>query len=158
MDPRRARDPRLARPDPRLQRQGQPSLPQYNNTPPFSYPSYPEYGPSNGSSSHSQTPSQMPPYSSGSVSNQQLTEEAQAASVLPPPGPSIQPAPPPVIDAKSKLVYKPRPLFCVVCASNQVCACVTRLLTGVQTDKAFFVESVNGGTLCALVGYYYSDW
>ncbi|KAH0587464.1 RNA polymerase II subunit A C-terminal domain phosphatase [Termitomyces sp. 'cryptogamus'] len=91
MDPRRARDPRLSRPDPRLQRLQTDSTP----TPPPS---------SNSSSSLStlqlengtnpeQTPSQPP----GTQAEPQET-----ARQLP-----------------SRLEYRSRPLFCVVCASNQ---------------------------------------
>ncbi len=132
MDPRRARDPRLLRADPRLQR------PQSNppGPPPTSlqqpqltsgYPA-PIAGPS-----YSQTlPEASPQWSNSPQSNQQLAEEAQAAASGPP--------------ATSS--YKPRPLFCVVCASNQV-----RILVIIKHMYRAYraTESVNGGSLCFVV-------
>ncbi|PIL36705.1 hypothetical protein GSI_00394 [Ganoderma sinense ZZ0214-1] len=128
MDPRRARDPRLARQDPRLQRshsntpsgpspQG-PSPPQAlpHQTLPYQAPphqappslhashsqGYPPPAPQNYSAYPTATPPQYPAHD---VSNQQLMQEAQGASALP---------------HEQRLTgYRPRPLFCVVCASNQ---------------------------------------
>lgn len=121
MDPRRARDPRLTRTDPRLQRQhGQPG-PSYNAPPP-PYPNYPPQGHGNGGLSYvpPQAPQMQQQYSSGPVSNHQLREEAEGASSLPPPATASQPQTQPATEIKTKQIYKPRPLFCVVCASNQV--------------------------------------
>ena len=53
------------------------------------------------------TPQQYPAHA---LSNQQLAEEARGAAEL-----AKHHEPEPV-----KTIYKPRPLFCVVCASNQV--------------------------------------
>ncbi|KAI0734938.1 Ssu72-domain-containing protein [Fomitopsis betulina] len=53
------------------------------------------------------TPQQYPAHA---ISNQQLANEAPGATEL------AQHEPQPV-----KTIYKPRPLFCVVCASNQAC-------------------------------------
>ncbi|TCD70488.1 RNA polymerase II subunit A C-terminal domain phosphatase [Steccherinum ochraceum] len=116
MDPRRARDPRLARGDPRLQR-------THSNSP---APGAPPPGPSSSYQSSPPPPSQTPQasgsnyvpyptatppqYPSGALSNQQLAQEAQSATSITPPHPPNPDAPAP---------YKLRPLFCVVCASNQ---------------------------------------
>ncbi|TFK86447.1 hypothetical protein K466DRAFT_151551 [Polyporus arcularius HHB13444] len=128
MDPRRARDPRLARQDPRLQQQR-----SHSNTPsgppqaqpqglphqglphqvsPFQAPlglqastsqGYPPPipQPQNYLPYPTATPTQFPAHD---ASNEQLAQEAQGAANLPHEQPSA---------------YKPRPLFCVVCASNQ---------------------------------------
>ncbi|KAL0949726.1 hypothetical protein HGRIS_009766 [Hohenbuehelia grisea] len=97
MDPRRARDPRLARVDPRLQRSqpGPAAQPVVQPTPPPPGPSVPQVPynttwPENGSTS-------LPT----STLSPSVPQEAPAETVAPPTG------------------YKPRPLFCVVCASNQ---------------------------------------
>jgi len=88
MDPRRARDPRLARADPRLQRVSSgspaPPAPQQQSWPPadsHAAPQQVQYQASPDVNSNTPAPS---------------TNEAPASSI-----------------------YKPRPLFCVVCASNQ---------------------------------------
>ncbi|KAI0773840.1 Ssu72-like protein-domain-containing protein [Fomes fomentarius] len=122
MDPRRARDPRLARQDPRLQQRS------HSNT-----PSGPSQGPSHQGPLHQAPPYQAPPlqastsqgypppaapqnyppyptatppqYPGHDASNQQLTHEAQSSATLP--------------HNHTPSSYKPRPLFCVVCASNQ---------------------------------------
>ncbi|KZT13164.1 Ssu72-domain-containing protein [Laetiporus sulphureus 93-53] len=104
MDPRRARDPRLARAsDPRLQRM-QSNPPAHAQPPPQAPIPYPQGIPSNLPPYPTATP---PQYPGGALSNQQLAEEARGAASIPKPQP---PKPP---------IYKPRPLFCVVCASNQ---------------------------------------
>lgn len=135
MDPRRARDPRLARADPRRQQTGSPfnapppqATPPYppaqyqNGVPQYGYQGQPQVYASIPGPSHVPTPpaSHPPPqYSSGPVSNQQLKEEARDATSLPPPtaisrsGSQTSP--------QESTGYKGRPLFCVVCASNQVC-------------------------------------
>ncbi|KAH7922448.1 Ssu72-domain-containing protein [Leucogyrophana mollusca] len=96
MDPRKARDPRLARADPRLQRvpsgspaPAGPSYPQNNAQLPASWPSNTNYA--------------------SPVPAQPVEPTFQNAT----PGPSSNATPP------SASIYKPRPLFCVVCASNQ---------------------------------------
>ncbi|KAF8138581.1 phosphoprotein phosphatase [Boletus edulis] len=85
MDPRRARDPRLVRADPRLQRvsSGSPAPPlqSWPSTDMHAGPQQAQY--------------QTPP-----------NENSNA------PAPSNN-------DASSTSIHKPRPLFCVVCASNQ---------------------------------------
>lgn len=97
MDPRRARDPRLARVDPRLQRVPSgspvptPTPPSQNNNPQFST-QWMENGTRNSAAVPPQPPSDF----------QEIpTSEAQGPQI------PVQPD------------YKPRPLFCVVCASNQ---------------------------------------
>lgn len=89
MDPRRARDPRLARVEPRLQR-----VPSESPAPP--------------------TPQQQPwapidPH----VAPQQVQYQTSANASSNAPAPPSNEAPP-------ASIYKPRPVFCVVCASNQV--------------------------------------
>ncbi|KAI9574574.1 phosphoprotein phosphatase [Boletus coccyginus] len=84
MDPRRARDPRLARADPRLQRvsSGSPAPPASQQQP-------------------------WPPIDPQQVQYQTLPNASSNA-----PTPLSN-------DVSSASIYKPRPLFCVVCASNQ---------------------------------------
>ncbi|KAJ7781338.1 phosphoprotein phosphatase [Mycena metata] len=85
MDPRRARDPRLARADPRLQR--------VQDTP-------------------APTPTPPPPIENGYATPPQSTLTSYTADAQPP-----QSATPiPTVETPA---YKQRPLFCVVCASNQ---------------------------------------
>lgn len=131
MDPRRARDPRLARQDPRLQQRSQSGTPsgqppsgpayqgyQYQGAPPqapqmqaSTSQGYPPPVPQNVYPPYpTATPQQYPAHD---VSNQQLSQEAEGAASLPHDAPQEQP------QAQSS-GYKPRPLFCVVCASNQV--------------------------------------
>ena len=100
MDPRKARDPRLARADPRL--------------------------------NHQQPPPAAPPvWDDTSVAAAQ--QVAPTTDVT-----NLQPK------------YKPRPLFCVVCASNQVC-----LLHPPPKTLRMFAEQINGGPLCALVSWFH---
>ncbi|KAG6918925.1 hypothetical protein DXG01_010580 [Tephrocybe rancida] len=93
MDPRRARDPRLSRPDPRLQRLQAESTP----TPP-------------------------PPNNSQLPLTQQGTENGFDDDV-PLSEPSQQQSQPSAADIPGQSSFQPeykaRPLFCVVCASNQ---------------------------------------
>ncbi|KAI0829377.1 Ssu72-like protein-domain-containing protein [Trametes gibbosa] len=136
MDPRRARDPRLARQDPRLQQRppsGNPSGPppqqpqhqgyqnhQFPPQPPQMHAStsqgYSPPAPQNAYTAYpTATPSQYPAHD---VSSHQL---AQEAATLPHETPAL---PPPqqmqhVQQQRPPSAYKPRPLFCVVCASNQ---------------------------------------
>jgi len=91
MDPRRARDPRLARTDPRLQRASS-GFP-VNQMPQDNYAHWPENG--------IQTPDFSTPQAQAPLSTQEMNQENQAPN-------ATAPAP-----------YKPRPLFCIVCASNQ---------------------------------------
>jgi len=84
MDPRRARDPRLARADPRLQRvqSGSPAPP-------------------------------VPSFSQNAPSQNLEREDSNSFEA------SSQENPVNNVQLPSSSVYKPRPLFCVVCASNQ---------------------------------------
>ncbi|CCL99159.1 uncharacterized protein FIBRA_01174 [Fibroporia radiculosa] len=108
MDPRRARDPRLARADPRLQRSHS-GTPTHPSAPPAQVQSSASYPTQAPQSSFSLYPTATPPqYPGATTSNQQLAEEAQGAAAIP-----QAPTPP------QSTIYRPRPLFCVVCASNQ---------------------------------------
>ncbi|KAI0637735.1 Ssu72-like protein-domain-containing protein [Trametes polyzona] len=105
MDPRRARDPRLARQDPRLQQRSQSGTP---SGPPPQGPPYQGY-------QYQQQPPQAPQLQA-STSQGYPPPEAQGAASLPHDSTSLQSheqSHPPSSG------YKPRPLFCVVCASNQ---------------------------------------
>ncbi|KAG6813498.1 RNA polymerase II subunit A C-terminal domain phosphatase [Tricholoma furcatifolium] len=94
MDPRRARDPRLSRADPRLQRLQQDSTP----TPP-------------PSSSSLLLPSSVQHDANQEAHvSQSIKQEYQDSQTL------LSDATSP---SSSESVYKPRTLFCVVCASNQ---------------------------------------
>lgn len=122
MESRRARDPRLSRVDPRRQHQRSPS----NSNAPVNTSPQPQThyqgipaAPVEGQASTSANT--IPPYPTASpypdavVSNGQLADEAQGAVEL---GDNLQ------SEAHTSYLslstYKPRPLFCVVCASNQV--------------------------------------
>ncbi|KAI0676790.1 Ssu72-domain-containing protein [Trametes maxima] len=129
MDPRRARDPRLARQDPRLQQRSHPNAPsgpppqgpphqgyQYQGPPPqapqlqaSTSQGYPPHVPQNA---YPPYPTATPPsFPAHDISNQELSQEAQGAATLPH---ESQPQ-----QEQQPTGYKPRPLFCVVCASNQ---------------------------------------
>ncbi|OAX43880.1 Ssu72-domain-containing protein [Rhizopogon vinicolor AM-OR11-026] len=101
MDPRRARDPRLARADPRVQRvtstSQASSSQQQGGTTQWS---------ANGA--YTTSPQSVAP----TVSMQYADATSENATA----GPST---PANDIGSSSRSVYKPRPLFCVVCASNQ---------------------------------------
>ena len=106
MDPRRARDPRLAaRADLRLQ-QPQPHQQQLHQQLPTSFPNN---GVNSNPGSHSVTPPQPFVSAMATVSSQIPTAADASTSAL------TQP-----MDLHSPASLKTRPLFCVVCASNQV--------------------------------------
>jgi len=90
MDPRKARDPRLSRVDPRLQRVDSGS-PAPTSTPPTQQSTLPASQWAENEMSSSQAPSHH-------------VSDDSTNSIQPQQGPPE---------------YKPRPLFCVVCASNQ---------------------------------------
>ncbi|KAI6119430.1 phosphoprotein phosphatase [Pisolithus croceorrhizus] len=94
MDPRRARDPRLSRADPRIQRlaSGSPAPPQQIQ------------------SSAPWPPSE--PYASAHQISQPSNQQAASSTG----GNSMMPF---GVEKPPISVYKPRTLFCVVCASNQ---------------------------------------
>jgi RNA polymerase II subunit A C-terminal domain phosphatase SSU72 len=97
MDPRRTRDPRLARTDPRQQQHQQLHTPTPNN------------GINSNPGSHSITPPQPFVSAMATVSSQvpsaaEASTSALTHSMNPPSAPGL----------------KTRPMFCVVCASNQV--------------------------------------
>jgi hypothetical protein len=100
MDPRRARDPRLARPDPR-QQQPQQRLQLHTPTP--------NNGINSNPGSHSITPPQ--PF---------VTAMATVSSQVPPAADASTSASTHSMNLPSAPGFKIRPLFCVVCASNQV--------------------------------------
>ncbi|KAI0356704.1 Ssu72-domain-containing protein [Trametes cingulata] len=133
MDPRRARDPRLARQDPRLQQRshsGTPSGPSSQGPPHHGYqyqgppPQAPQMQASTSQGYPPPVPQNYPPYPTATppqfpahdISNQQLSQEAQGAAALPHETQQQQQA---QQQAQQPSGYKPRPLFCVVCASNQ---------------------------------------
>lgn len=115
MDPRRAKDPRLARADPRLAARGHSGSPA-PTPPPQAFPQYPPPTPAyNGA----------PSYGSSSYLPQHSTQSMEAAHTMSTGGSSThqlttastsyqQPPQPPLP------LYKSQMLFCVVCASNQV--------------------------------------
>jgi len=107
MDPRRARDPRLARTgtDPRLQ-QPQPQQQPLRQQLPAPIPNN---GINSNPGSHSITPPQPFVNAIATVSSQ-IPQAADASTSA-----SMQP-----LDTHSLAGFKTRPLFCVVCASNQV--------------------------------------
>jgi len=109
MDPRRARDPRLARVDPRLQHT-QSGSPASSTPPPTSY---------NSQGFSSQQPQQWNENGAVSVpSSAQPTPQPQS-NVSTSSNPQAAQTPATSGPQESAPVYKARPLFCVVCASNQ---------------------------------------
>ncbi|KAF8192497.1 phosphoprotein phosphatase [Pholiota molesta] len=109
MDPRRARDPRLGRVDPRLQNtQGQPTSvptppPASHNLPQVTSQKPPQWD-ENGAVSV--PPSAQPtPQPQSIASNSSTSQALQTASTS--------------TSSETTTIYKPRTLFCVVCASNQ---------------------------------------
>lgn len=111
MDPRKAqRDPRLARADPRLQ---QPQATQPASVAPsVSYNAVPAHQwegnitSDNASSSDATLQTQATAHFGPDTPNSQTTNETQSIPNTP-----------------STSIYKTRPLFCVVCASNQASNC-----------------------------------
>lgn len=97
MDPRRARDPRLARADPRLQ------------PPPVPTPTPPAY---------SSTPQNSSNWTENGMNDSTMLQGQSSRSPydIPDPEPSKSSQAP----ASTQPEYKLRTLFCVVCASNQV--------------------------------------
>ena len=110
MDPRRARDPRLVRTDPRLQQPQPQQQQQQQLRQPLPTPT-PNNGINSAPGSHSITPPQPFVTAIATVSSQipQAADTSTSTSALT--HPPDTPSPP---------SFKTRPLFCVVCASNQV--------------------------------------
>jgi hypothetical protein len=94
MDPRRARDPRLARADPRLQRQT-----ETPPAPPVAAPYPGQFGPNGNVPDFQGFPPSVP------------EQDVKPAFV--------DHAVPGLLTGEAS--YKARPTFCVVCASNNVC-------------------------------------
>ena len=131
MDPRRARDPRLARTgtDPRLQQpqpQQQP-LRQQLPTP------IPNNGINSNPGSHSITPPQPFVNAIANVSSQ-IPQAVDASASA-----SMQPS-----DTPSPAGFKTRPIFCVVCASNQVGGLNTRPRVAAIKGGLFQNRSMEG--------------
>ncbi|KII94738.1 hypothetical protein PLICRDRAFT_33549 [Plicaturopsis crispa FD-325 SS-3] len=105
MDPRRARDPRLARADPRLQRTHSNSpVPPQQQAPQAQWTENGVPGYTTTAAQETAPQTQAAPYPHYEQASAGSSHQVQQA----------QPHPP-----ASTPMYKPRPLFCVVCASNQ---------------------------------------
>lgn len=130
MDPRR-RDPRLARAsDPRLQVNANAS--SSTTRPPYPVPSNVTYS-GGGNTPMDATPTPPQPFVQAMQDvQQQVAPEAEVVS-----------------SAMDQVPYKQRPLFCVVCASNQVRSSVRD--HGLSLDLSGFVESVHGRPFCPRV-------
>lgn len=136
MDPRRARDPRLARADPRLQRPQSGSPAPTPPPPPTAATQFQPNWVENGVPNYSTPP---PPQPSPQVTPyQQDIQQGQVVTTAP-----LQPQP-------SPSTYKQRPLFCVVCASNQVRFFGVRNQLNLMGHQ--YSESINGRALCVGVG------
>lgn len=116
MDPRRARDPRLARADPRLQR------PQGNLPLPQSQPSQDGDFAMDTEESFPQIEPQ--PHTASTPTLASNAEEVDSLEA------------PATISA-----FNPRPLFCVVCASNQVSLDRPRFTTYNKTEFFPYVKN-----------------
>lgn len=118
MDPRRARDPRLARADPRLQ-----NRPSTSNSPApaplASTPDHVQQPQQPQDQLSAPTPPSLP--SDEGPSGQAVSTNGQndvGRSISPQEQATPSSAPQSAPESRPK--YKPKPLFCVVCASNQV--------------------------------------
>ena len=122
MDPRRARDPRLAR----AQQQRQLSdSPAPTAIPPHVKPQPPPQPVENDT----------PPYSAPTPPQPFLQATSELDMI-----PGLDPLP---------QTYRQRPLFCVVCASNQV----RLVLSMTSSNNSYLIlESVNGGPQRSIVG------
>ena len=137
MDPRRARDPRLARADPRLQ-QPQPQQQQQRQQLPTPTPNN---GFNSTPGSHSVTPPQPFVTAMATVSLQIPSAADASTSALTHP------------DTPSAPNFKTRPLFCVVCASNQVSGSQHQHLTRLLKTVSLQNRSMEGHFVlqCALL-------
>lgn len=147
MDPRRARDPRLARADPRLQ-----SLPPIEST------------------FQETSPTAVPTHDSQYNVVTRQWSETKSVATLPDSQylSQFQPANPPTeltVDSSltpSTSKYKPRPLFCVVCASNQASNChLPHSLSGILKLVLFRIgpwKDIMFCRLCLTFGRYFLGW
>ena len=119
MDPRRARDPRLARADPRLQ-QPQQQQQQQQQRQQLLTPS-----PNNGSHSNPESHSITPPQPFANAI-------ATVSSQIPPAADASTSASTHALETPSPTSFKTKPLFCVVCASNQVSSSCIQAGNGAQ--------------------------
>lgn len=143
MDPRR-RDPRLQaradpRADPRLQRQPLPPQ-QPPPNPAYGFPSQPD------SYNHYPVPQPVPTPENGAGSTIVASSAPKPEELS---GPAVEVTPP------STSGYKARPLFCVVCASNQVsrASCFVCVNSSQLSDVtgAVLTEPLYGRTQCIVV-------
>lgn len=129
MDPRRARDPRLARADPRLQQPQPQQQLQHQQL----LTSTPDNGINSTPGSHSVTPPQPFVTAMATVSSQIPTAADASTSTL------MQP-----LDSHSLASLRTRPLFCVVCASNQVSGSEIRVCDAAAKEDILQNRSMEG--------------